>query len=248
LTADDATYSIYNATSTTATLDFTSDTTAYTAMTLTFRLKADAFLSELYSCGQNHTNAALATVAGGGTNMGMAIRYNSSNNTLSSIYAVHNQSNNAANGAEGLSTGFGPTSWTTTLNGSTISSTSAFSGMLETWGYNTITQKSNVSEMLCSLVYGATDAGGQCYFTVVMDNGDRYEFSGATTNTYKFSYTDITNLSVNSALVSDALMFSSKLSGSDVVSVHSSMMVPEPTTATLSLLALAGLAARRRRK
>lgn len=252
LTSANAKYSIYNATASTATLDFSSDTTEYTAMTLTFRLRVDEFLSELYSCGQNHDNAALATVAGG-TNIGMAIRFNSSSNKKSSIYAVYNDSKNAANGVDGMSKGFGPTKWTTTLNGESISDTSVFTDMLTTWGYNTNTGESDVSEMLCSLVYGAGDTGGQCYFTVVMDNGNRYEFSGATGKgpnnlDYKFSYTDITNLSVNSALVSDALMFSSKLSGSDVVSVHSSMMVPEPTTATLSLLALCGLAARRRRR
>ncbi|MBR5878575.1 MAG: PEP-CTERM sorting domain-containing protein [Akkermansia sp.] len=251
LTADDASYSIYNVTSSTATLDLSSDTKAYTDMTLTFKLKADAFLTELYSSGQNHTNATLASVATTTTNLGMAIRFNSSSNTKSSIYAVYS-SNSAASGANGMSNGFGPATWTATLNGSNISSTSAFTDMLDTWGYNSLTQESNVSEMLCSFVYGAGDTGGQCYFTVVMDNGDCYEFTGSTTkfnNTdYKFTYSDVTNLSVNSNLVSDALMFDSCLTNSDVISVHSSMMIPEPTTATLSLLALAGLAARRRRK
>ena len=248
VTVADASYSIYNATASTATLNFASDATAYTAMTLTFRLNADAFLPELYSCGQNHTNATLATVAGGGTNMGMAIRFNSSNNNKSSIYAVHNTTNNAANGVNGMSTGFGPTTWTTTLNGTPIADSSAFSDLLTTWGYNTTTGENNVKEMLCSLAYKAGNQGGQCYFTVVMDNGDRYEFSGATATNYKFSYADITNLSVNPNLVTDALMFDRVLSASDVISVHSGLMVPEPTTATLSLLALAGLAARRRRR
>lgn len=247
-TAADATYSIYNATVNNATLNFASDSTNYTAMSLTFKLNTDAFLTELYNCGQNHTNAALATVFGGGTNIGMGIRFNSSSNNLSSIYAVHNQSNNAAGGAVGMSTGFGPTSWTTTLNGTSVSETTAFSDMLTTWGYDTATSTNKVSDMICTLTYAAAVNGGQCYFTVIMDNGDRYEFAGATTAGFKFSYNDLTNLSVNSALVTDALMFDSVLNSGDVISVHSSLLIPEPTTATLSLLALAGLAVRRRRK
>ena len=153
-TKADAAYSITNATTSNSTLDISSDTKAYTAMTLTFKLKADAFLTELYSCGQNHTNATLASVAtttnNSTTNLGMAIRYNSSSNTKSSIYAVYS-SNSAASGLNGMSNGFGPTSWTATLNGSTFSSTSAFTDLLDRWGYNSLTQKNKAFRLHCSL-------------------------------------------------------------------------------------------------
>ncbi len=61
-----------------------------------------------------------------------------------------------------------------------------------------------------------------------------------------------TTLTVNSALTSalDSLfVFNNTVTTTDLVSIsRDAMTVPEPATATLSLLALAGLAARRRRK
>ncbi len=51
----------------------------------------------------------------------------------------------------------------------------------------------------------------------------------------------------NKGAIEQVLVFDSALSAADVASI-SKANVPEPTTATLSLLALAGLAARRRRK
>lgn len=56
--------------------------------------------------------------------------------------------------------------------------------------------------------------------------------------------------SVNTAAIKSVYLHNSSLTSTDVSTLHAEIaqMIPEPTTATLSLLALAGLAARRRRK
>ncbi len=67
------------------------------------------------------------------------------------------------------------------------------------------------------------------------------------------SNTSLTSIYVNSSYV-EALQFAPGWKGDKIVDTNKAfdvvaqVMVPEPTTATLSLLALAGLAARRRRK
>jgi len=58
-------------------------------------------------------------------------------------------------------------------------------------------------------------------------------------------YTDLTNNSVSRFWTNGG---AEKFSNITVAKLDNNMVVPEPTTATLSLLALAGLAARRRRK
>lgn len=71
-----------------------------------------------------------------------------------------------------------------------------------------------------------------------------------------FEVTDETDISLNSFLINvgstdlthDTSIVIRGANGTEVVRTLSSMSIPEPTTATLSLLALAGLAARRRRK
>ncbi len=65
-------------------------------------------------------------------------------------------------------------------------------------------------------------------------------------------YNTLTISSPNAAALDSLYLYNSSMSGDDLLSAASTALVaasiPEPTTATLSLLALAGLAARRRRK
>ena len=73
--------------------------------------------------------------------------------------------------------------------------------------------------------------------------------AGGTTNSWKVTegldYTDLTNNSVSRFWTNGG---AEQFSNISVMKLDSNMVVPEPTTATLSLLALAGLAARRRRR
>ena len=74
------------------------------------------------------------------------------------------------------------------------------------------------------------------------------------------SYGSDTGLRTNSALnsivfsnaVTSAYLYNSRITKSEAETITQALgkssVIPEPTTATLSLLALAGLAARRRRK
>lgn len=69
---------------------------------------------------------------------------------------------------------------------------------------------------------------------LTMDGGEKYTIMGSTSNSFRAwdAYGDTTTLKYNTNLVSS----------------YTLKFIPEPATATLSLLALCGLAARRRRK
>lgn len=245
VTLGDAIAAIPNVTDQNSSVDISSDATAYTGVTLTMSLKSDAFMAALLDSGVNKNTYALATAQiGTSLYIGPAIRYNSSNNTLSSAYAVYsnNASGSAANGMEGMSVGYGP-SWT--KDGEVFNK--AFSQeAVDSWGYNTTTKTSNVEKMVLTLTYASAASGGSTYMTVVLNDGTTLEYSGQTSSSFKFTYTDVLGVSANDDLVNSVYLFGSVLDASAVQSIHQS--IPEPTTATLSLLALAGLAARRRRK
>ena len=245
VTLGDAIAAIPNVTDQNASVDISSDTTAYTGVTLTMNLKADEFMTALIDSGKNKNNYALATAQiGANVYIGPAIRYNSSSNTLSSAYAVYSTtaSDSAANGMTGMSKGVGPDSWT--KNGE--SSISAFSQeAVNSWGYDATTGTSNVEKMVLTLTYASGAAGGSTYMTVVLNDGTTHEYSGQIGTGFKFTYSDVLGVSANADLVDSVYLFGSVLTASEVQSIHQS--IPEPATATLSLLALAGLAARRRR-
>ncbi len=246
VTLGDAIAAIPNVTDQNASVDISSDTTAYTGVTLTMNLKADEFMTALIDSGVNKNNYALATAQiGANLYIGPAIRFNSSGNTLSSAYAVfsQNSSGSAANGMTGMSTGYGPTSWT--KDGESFNS--AFSQeAVNSWGYDATTGTSNVEKMVLTLTYASAAEGGSTYMTVVLNDGTTLEYSGQTSSTFKFTYSDVLGVSANADLVDSVYLFGSVLDASAVQSIHQS--IPEPATATLSLLALAGLATRRRRK
>jgi uncharacterized protein (TIGR03382 family) len=82
--------------------------------------------------------------------------------------------------------------------------------------------------------------------TVVLNDGTTHEYSGQSGTGFKFTYSDVLGVSANADLVDSVYLVGSVLTASEVQSIHQS--IPEPATATLSLMALAGLAARRRRK
>ena len=86
--------------------------------------------------------------------------------------------------------------------------------------------------------------------TLAAEKNDLYKFTikdGDTPIGLANSFTT-TGVTVNSALVDSFTLYSDKMTFDQVKELSVSRLIPEPTTATLSLLALAGLAARRRRK
>ena len=58
----------------------------------------------------------------------------------------------------------------------------------------------------------------------------------------------IESININGNYVEDTYLFRGTVDKDNAFALNAAALVPEPTTATLSLLALAGLAARRRRR
>lgn len=89
------------------------------------------------------------------------------------------------------------------------------------------------------------------YLTVLKEDDSVLEYTAPSISWLKFSgTTGISSISVNSDIVDSAYFFKSQVSSAANAQAlnMAAITAPEPTTATLSLLALAGLAARRRRK
>lgn len=88
------------------------------------------------------------------------------------------------------------------------------------------------------------------YFSIATRDGQILQYSG---NVAAFKFTgdayldSLSAITINSDLVKNYTVYDSALSAADATAVGKSL-VPEPATATLSLLALAGLAVRRRRR
>lgn len=250
ITLNDAAGAIYGVSSTNDTLslsDYPSDITAYT---LTANLKVKDFLSTLYTSASTETNTPVVSVQlNGGAHIGTAIRFwSSSNETDASLFSVHTKNNtvgsSAADGFSNMSTGYTVT-WAKTVDGVAAADVSRFTSELTAWGYNSTDGSSNVDKMVFTMTYPSAGVATS-YLSVYLNDGTVFEYSGASAAGFKFTYSDISSFAVNSALVSDAVLFTGVKTADQIKTVH--FLIPEPTTATLSLLALAGLAARRRRK
>ncbi len=114
------------------------------------------------------------------------------------------------------------------------------------WGYNSIDKSNSVKYAVLS-VTGTIGLNMSGYLTMFMDDNTTLEYSG-TSNGYTFSgCADINSIEFNGGFVQKAYIFDSTVSATDIKSFHT-VVVPEPATATLSLLALCGLTMRRRRK
>ncbi len=119
---------------------------------------------------------------------------------------------------------------------------------------------SNAASVTLFLVSSLNEASTNSYtsltgYAYIYDNdGGLVKYTGSRHFTYK-PYTNISGVGVYAALVDKVFVYDSTLSATETENIAKSFApstpgdgnVPEPTTATLSLLALAGLAARRRR-
>ncbi len=95
-------------------------------------------------------------------------------------------------------------------------------------------------------------AGITSYLTLVDENGAKTNYTGTVSanNTNGWRHTQFGHLGAityDADFVKSLSLYSTNLTADEAYRANASA-IPEPTTATLSLLALAGLAARRRRK
>ena len=98
-----------------------------------------------------------------------------------------------------------------------------------------------------SLVMSADrTTGTRVVFTMGYDDGSTWQTVG-TAGSVKSGSWEPSGLSLDTTAVTSVAMYNDYISADDAKTIGLSL-VPEPTTATLSLLALVGLAARRRRK
>ena len=100
-----------------------------------------------------------------------------------------------------------------------------------------------------------TSASGTAWSLTVLNSDGTYTSKTASVTGFRWSaMEDITNIAIDTAVVTQAYAFDGFIKGEDAYTLNKAAIkaatgsVPEPTTATLSLLALAGLAMRRRRK
>ena len=93
--------------------------------------------------------------------------------------------------------------------------------------------------------------GTRWTLSVLKADGTYTDLTAGLTNLRWSSMQDITKIDIDTNVITQAYAFDGFISGDTAYSLNKQAIaapIPEPTTATLSLLALAGLAARRRRK
>ena len=87
------------------------------------------------------------------------------------------------------------------------------------------------------------------YVTMTFSDGTISELYGTNTDLrWDAGIGTIESINVNDVYVKDTYLFRGTVGKDNAFALNAAALVPEPTTATLSLLALAALAARRRRR
>lgn len=128
----------------------------------------------------------------------------------------------------------------------TQSAGSWMDSQVDSWG-----NAKGISMTLTGGVGSSTTEPINLYLTVVKEDDSVLQYTAPSIEWAKFEgATGISSISVNSDIVNSAYFFKSQVSSAANAQAlnMAAITAPEPTTATLSLLALAGLAARRRRK
>ena len=118
------------------------------------------------------------------------------------------------------------------------------------------TSMGDISTQLSDVAWGNADwavltwtfdkSGSQNAYMTYKIDGEISTISGSCTSSR--NNTNITGIYFNNSYVTNVMAYEGIASSAQVQSIAKAIAVPEPTTATLSLLALCGLAARRRRK
>ena len=113
---------------------------------------------------------------------------------------------------------------------------------------------SKVTSAALTMALETSTSGTAWSLTVLNSDGTYTSKSASLVGLRWSSMGDITNIAIDTAVVTQAYAFDGFIKGDSAYALNKAAIevatttVPEPTTATLSLLALAGLAARRRRK
>ena len=143
--------------------------------------------------------------------------------------------------------------WNGGKSGSTTTSTSGVGnygvGTFDFSGLNW--SKIGSIAITLSYQYANSDGNGTNFAIALYDTSGELVNSSYGSNTGLRTDSSLESIAFSNAVTS-AYLYNSRITGTEAQSITKSLgkyaVVPEPTTATLSLLALAGLAARRRRK
>ncbi len=197
----------------------------------------------------NHINSTVYTLftvtTSGSKTMGVSTGYSSTDNIITSS-GIFGDYGHAADNASGH--GSYVTNYTNTgsVNGATGKNLANILGDLDF---------TTVDAMALTFTHDAGTAS-HVYLTIDYKEGETASYYGTLSGLKWSSGTGTpSTLNVNTDEITSAYVFSDILSQNDAIAMNEAAIaamstpnVPEPTTATLSLLALAGLCARRRRK
>ena len=244
----DATAKIaYGSKATTADITYTAGANHLYPFTLTVTLDADAFGAALIDCGENNRNYDIFSfdMTGVTNYTGMAIIYRTATATDSDLYFNVSQTP-ASSGTRGGFIG-GSVAAETGDNGFTPSNDNWLNTQVASWGEGATAALTLTGGMADAGASGAPTSG--LYLTINKADGSTIQYT-ASKNYYKFTgLTGFDSFAINPDLVTSAYFFSENVDAATAKALNAAAIkaAPEPATATLSLLALAGLAARRRR-
>ena len=126
---------------------------------------------------------------------------------------------------------------------------------LETNNFASSSVTGNLTSKLDSLTSAAITfshddkTSSSLYVTLNFSDGSTSEIYGTTTSLkWSSGIGTLESININDDYVEDTYLFRGTVAKDNAFALNAAALVPEPTTATLSLLALAGLAARRRRR
>lgn len=123
-------------------------------------------------------------------------------------------------------------------------------GASESLKFNASTDWNDIAGMALVLTHDGSTTGA--LYCAVMHNDGTFDTFAGSNSGIKFSTSTAfapngTLTDINTNLVTSLNVFDSVVNQADSLAIAQELAVPEPATATLSLLSLAGLAARRRR-
>ena len=182
------------------------------------------------------------------------------NQTLNQVFAAFDITGGSANGGAVHPTHFAIENTTYTANNNTTTafraSDSGVPNSFSNTRYNLIDSQHYSgaaawdTAKYAALTFGITTSGNytaRAVLSVIDARGTITNITQASTNN-KIAFTDISGVKINEGYVTSSYIYSGSWDNDALTAITKKALIPEPTTATLSLLALAGLAARRRRR